>query len=151
MRLDSLESTRDWARAVVSKFTRPCIILLDGELGAGKTQLVRYFLQALGVEDVSSPTFSIHNEYRSIDGAIDHVDLYRVRSDADLEATGFWDLVVRPKRLLFVEWAKRLPADVWPSDGLIARIQLRKVEGDENAREVEFSLRPPEPTMGPPS
>jgi tRNA threonylcarbamoyladenosine biosynthesis protein TsaE len=145
MRLGSLIETRAWATDLATRFQRPCVVLLDGELGAGKTQAVRYFLAALGVTDSASPTFAIHHEYRSATGPIDHVDLYRVRSDADLEATGFWELLTRDHGLIFVEWAARLPEDVWPETWQRIFIHFRKVDGWDEVRDVDVRIRPPAP------
>lgn len=103
-----------WVKSFVGELKRPCVILLSGDLGAGKTQIVKWFLLNLGVNDVASPTFAIHQEYQAKGGVIDHVDLYRLKSDADLESSGFWDLLTQPQGLLFVEWSDRLPENVWP-------------------------------------
>ena len=86
------------------------ILILDGEMGAGKTQFCRYLMQALGVGDleVASPSFSIHNTYESKIGSIEHIDLYRIINEDDLESTGFWDLFVEKPRLVVIEWGERL-------------------------------------------
>lgn len=143
MRLNSLQESKAWAFEFAKEFKRPCVVLLDGDLGAGKTQVVRFFLEALKVKNVASPTFAIHHEYRSPDGAIDHVDLYRVKSDDDLEATGFWDLFTKSDGLVFVEWANRLPSDVWPQSWRRIQIDLKKVEGQEMARDLTVAISQP--------
>ncbi len=132
-----------WAKECASHFTRPCLILLDGEMGSGKTQLVRWFCAELGVSDTASPTFAVHNEYRSAKGPVDHVDLYRVQSDADLENSGFWDLLKGESRLLFVEWADRLPADVWPVEWMRVDLHLKKIADSDEARILEWSITKP--------
>jgi len=131
-----------WAQAQLPLLRRPCVVLLDGELGAGKTQLVRWFCTALGVQESASPTFAIHNEYRAANGPVDHVDLYRVKSDTDLENSGFWDLL-RGERLLFVEWADRLPREVWPVNWTVITAGLEKVPGLEEARILNWRIRKP--------
>lgn len=141
--LKSLQASEAWVRSMVPQLKRPCVVLLSGELGAGKTQFVRWFLDRLGAVGVASPTFAIHHEYETQDGSIDHVDLYRVTSDADLEASGFWDLFTQPLGLVFVEWADRLPDDVWPANWQQVFIKLSKEDGDQ--RKLEFSLRPSAP------
>jgi len=132
-----------WVHTMVPKLRRPCVVLLSGDLGAGKTQFVRWFLERLGADDVASPTFAIHHEYLTSGGVIDHVDLYRVTSDADLEASGFWDLFVQSQGLVFVEWADRLPEDVWPVSWDQVFIKIVKEDGDQ--RRVEVSLKPSAP------
>lgn len=139
----SKSELENWARALAPQLRRPCVVLLSGNLGAGKTQTVRWFCAALGVTDAASPTFAIHNEYSSPGGPVDHVDLYRVKSDADLEASGFWDLLANPAALLFVEWADRLPADVWPSGWTQVSIQLEKSPAGEGARNVNLVFKKP--------
>lgn len=135
-----LESTRRWAKEFARSLRRPCVVRLEGEMGSGKTQTVRWFLEELGVKGAASPTFAIHHEYESVGGAIDHVDLYRLTGDQDLEATGFWDLFARPDGLVFVEWADRLPASVWPRDWHQVRLHLAKRNGE--GRDLEIEIKP---------
>ena len=111
---DSLEA---WGRAVGAVLPRPVVIALEGDLGAGKTTLVRAICTGVGVtaiESVTSPTFSIIQEYDAPRGPIIHADLYRLRSDAELEMLG-WDELVRNASVLLVEWPDRavntLPRD----------------------------------------
>ncbi len=136
-------ATRQWIKSFVPDLKRPCLVLLEGELGAGKTQFVRWFLEDLGVQDVASPTYAIHHEYTGAQGPIAHVDLYRVKSDEDLESSGFWDLFLDKGNLVFVEWADRLPMDVWPKDWTHIQMRLRKVTGQDDARELEMSITTP--------
>lgn len=130
---NSKEQARKWVRGFMKELRRPCLVLLSGDLGAGKTQLVRWFLEELGVSHVQSPTFAIIEEYESTAGDIDHVDLYRLKSDSDLESSGFWDLLKQDNGLVFVEWADRLPENVWPSAWKRIFITLKKgTSGDES-------------------
>lgn len=143
MHFKSKQEAQDWAFAFVAQMDRPCVVMLDGNLGAGKTQMVRWFCEALGVREAASPTFAIHNEYPSQGGNIDHVDLYRVKSDADLEATGFWDLLKAENALIFVEWASRLPAEVWPTHWMQIQLQLEKPAGSEEVRILNLEIKKP--------
>lgn len=111
---DSLEA---WGRAVGAVLPRPVVITLEGDLGAGKTTLARALCAGIGVGDlgaVTSPTFSLVQQYPAPGGPVVHVDLYRLRSDAELEALG-WDELVATAAVLLVEWPERaahtLPAD----------------------------------------
>ncbi|MEP6646867.1 MAG: tRNA (adenosine(37)-N6)-threonylcarbamoyltransferase complex ATPase subunit type 1 TsaE [Saprospiraceae bacterium] len=81
------------------------VILLHGELGAGKTTLVKMICKCLGVEDlVSSPTFSIVQEYDStLSGKIIHMDLYRLERQVDLEQIGFGEYL-DSGQLCLIEW-----------------------------------------------
>jgi tRNA threonylcarbamoyladenosine biosynthesis protein TsaE len=111
---DSLEA---WGRAVGAVLPRPVVITLEGDLGAGKTTLARALCAGLGVTNldaVTSPTFSLVQQYAAPNGPIVHVDLYRLRSDAELEALG-WDELVATAPVLLVEWPERA-AHTLPTD-----------------------------------
>ncbi len=140
--LQSKDETRAWIKSFVNELKRPCVVLLSGPLGAGKTQFVRWFLEELGVNDTASPTFAIHHRYAGAKGGVDHVDLYRVKDDADLEGSGFWDLFAQEDGLVFVEWADRLPESVWPAKWRRIRIALAK-PGAGEAREMSMEIRTP--------
>lgn len=136
---ETIAETREWVKSFAVELTRPCVVLLSGDLGSGKTQLVRWFLEDLEVSDVQSPTFAIHNEYTSSMGPVDHVDLYRLTDDQDLESSGFWDLFLERDRLVFVEWSDRLPGSVWPDSW--KRIAIRLVKGSaDQAREFAITI-----------
>lgn len=84
-----------------------CLITLSGELGAGKTTLVRSFLQCLGHRGpVPSPTYTLVESYELLDVPIHHVDLYRIADSAELEFLGWSDLRAG---LVIVEWPERVP------------------------------------------
>ena len=138
----SKDEARAWAKSFVKEFHRPCVVMLSGTLGAGKTQFVRWFLEELGVKNATSPTFAIHQEHESPSGSIDHVDLYRLENDADLESTGFWDLLRNPQALLLVEWADRLPDDVWPKTWTRLKIHLDKDARGEEFRQGTIVIEP---------
>ncbi len=123
--------TEAWVHSLVHELHRPCVVLLVGEMGAGKTQLVRWLMQSLGVRNVTSPTFAIHQSYEVSAGSVDHVDLFRLQSDADLESSGFWDLFDNKNGLVLVEWADRLPDSVWPRSWRQLHIRLEKLNGEE--------------------
>ena len=106
---DTLEA---WGRAVGAALPRPAVITLAGDLGAGKTTLARALCAGLGVTnlaEVTSPTFSLIQQYAAPRGPITHVDLYRLRSDAELDALG-WDELVATAPVLLIEWPERATA-----------------------------------------
>lgn len=85
------------------------IIAVHGEMGAGKTTFISAICRYLGVaEAVSSPTFSIINEYRGKTGKIYHLDLYRLKSETEAIEAGIEECLF-PDSLCFVEWPERLP------------------------------------------
>jgi tRNA threonylcarbamoyladenosine biosynthesis protein TsaE len=83
------------------------IIALSGELGAGKTQLVKGFARGLGIKSrVHSPTFAIVNEY--LDGRLPlfHLDLYRLETNAQIKTAGLEEFL-QPNGVTLIEWAER--------------------------------------------
>lgn len=85
------------------------IILLFGEVGAGKTTLIKEILKILKVNDnVNSPTFSIINEYLSEDKkTIYHIDLYRIKNIDELHSIGFFEYL-ESNNLCFIEWGNMI-------------------------------------------
>jgi tRNA threonylcarbamoyladenosine biosynthesis protein TsaE len=114
--IKSLNELEQFAGELAKTLAERQIVLLIGAMGAGKTQLVRFLVSALGGQAAMSPTFAIHNQYETERGPVDHVDLYRLETQAELENTGFWDLFARESGLVLVEWADRVPGSVWPKD-----------------------------------
>lgn len=133
----SLEEGRTWVRAQLSKWQRPCLILLEGPMGAGKTQVAKWIVEGLTAADAASPTFGVHHRYESARGAVDHVDLYRLNSDEDLESTGFWDLFADTTGFVIVEWADRLPDSIWPSAW--SKIKLKISVNPDQSRRCDLS------------
>lgn len=93
---------------------RGAFICLNGDLGAGKTVLVRGAAKALGVEDVTSPTFTIVHQYET-EPPLYHFDVYRLSDGDELYAIGFEDYLGRG--MLFMEWAE-LVEEVLPPERL---------------------------------
>ncbi len=100
-KIDNLKSLDSFTKAISEKLKGNEIILLKGDLGAGKTTFTKYLLKNLGVmEDVTSPTFTIMNHYETPKFDIYHIDMYRVE-DFDIS-----DLL--GKGLIIIEWPKNL-------------------------------------------
>ena len=89
------------------------IILLSGEVGAGKTTLIKEILKILKVNDnVNSPTFSIINEYLSDDKkTIYHIDLYRIKNIDELHSIGFFEYL-ESNNLCFIEWGNMIESKI---------------------------------------
>lgn len=104
---DTLNLGSSIARALSAPAEGPFVIALRGELGAGKTTLVRGLLRALGVTGtVRSPTFTLLENYSVPSMEITHLDLYRVEAPQEIEALGVRDLL-EPGRVLLIEWPER--------------------------------------------
>ena len=106
------------------------VVALFGDLGAGKTAFTRGFVRGAGIDaHVSSPTFSLVNEYTSGGKTVYHFDMYRISSPDDLYSTGFFDYLDEGATLV-IEWSENIESDL-PDDCI--RITINKT-GDENQR-----------------
>jgi tRNA threonylcarbamoyladenosine biosynthesis protein TsaE len=103
------------------------VLLLSGDVGAGKTTSTQMIAQILGMKDVQSPSFAIHLRYENAQGqSMDHLDLYRLKDDDDLESSGFWDLFAEKKGLIVIEWAQRLDYDYLPLNWQRLEVKIEK-------------------------
>lgn len=125
----SSEETIDFGRGIGSRLKPPVLILLVGELGAGKTTLTKGIVSGLGAareEEVTSPTFTLVHKYEH-GACVYHVDLYRIGDFHDLETLGLEDVFAEPN-VVIVEWPDRLTLRTdWP----VVRIELEHVAEDE--------------------
>lgn len=100
------------------------ILLFYGEMGAGKTTLIKAFCVAIGVEDaVSSPTFSIINEYHCPDGIIYHFDFYRLKTQTEALDLGLEEYLYSGNYCL-IEWPEKIP-DLLPEKYLKISIEAQ--------------------------
>ena len=104
----------------------PKLIVLRGELGAGKTTLVRGMAAALGASEahVASPTFTLVHEYQGRKLRLFHLDLYRLESEREVEATGLWELLDAPDALVLVEWGDKFSSVTERADAENERLFL---------------------------
>jgi tRNA threonylcarbamoyladenosine biosynthesis protein TsaE len=111
-------------------------VALTGELGAGKTCLTQGIAAGLGVPDcyvVTSPTFTLINEYPGKNTPFYHLDVYRLRGSADLEEMGFQEYLMS-EGVMVIEWAEKV-SDAIPDEAL--RIELSYM--DDTVRRIEIS------------
>lgn len=88
-------------------------ILFSGQMGAGKTTLIKELVKTLGSHDqVSSPTFSLVNEYEGEDAAIYHFDFYRIEDETEAYDMGFEDYL-DDEHYVFIEWPEKI-SNLWP-------------------------------------
>jgi tRNA threonylcarbamoyladenosine biosynthesis protein TsaE len=131
----SEEETIELGRRIALQLPRQAVVLLIGNLGAGKTTLAKGIVSGLGAappEEVSSPTFTLIHEYG--EGRVYHVDLYRLERPEELATLGLEEIFDRDAVVL-IEWGERFP-DLMPENRL--EIQLRAL-GDDS-REIIASL-----------
>jgi tRNA threonylcarbamoyladenosine biosynthesis protein TsaE len=107
----SAEETIAFGRTLAELLAPPRLVLLRGDLGAGKTTLVKGIasaFQAAAEEDVTSPTFTLVHEYHGPRANLFHIDLYRVDTQRELETLGLDDLREN-NSLLLIEWGEKFP------------------------------------------
>ncbi|MCC6432645.1 MAG: tRNA (adenosine(37)-N6)-threonylcarbamoyltransferase complex ATPase subunit type 1 TsaE [Gemmatimonadaceae bacterium] len=137
----SLAALTAWGIRLGRSLSAPVVITCSGDLGAGKTTLVRALCDGLGVIDlgaVTSPTFAVVHEYASRDHArVVHVDLYRIRRLSELETLG-WDEIVATAPVLIVEWPE-IAERTLPADCL--RVSLEMDGANDDARRLTVQWR----------
>jgi tRNA threonylcarbamoyladenosine biosynthesis protein TsaE len=136
----SAEETIALGRELAPLLAPPKLVLLRGDLGAGKTTLVKGIaegFQAASEEDVTSPTFTLVHEYRGPSATLYHIDLYRVDTPRELETLGLDDLMSESSVLL-IEWGDKFPRFERERD---VEIALERVS--DNERRIRLSLKIP--------
>ncbi len=108
----------------------PRLVVVRGEVGAGKTTLIKGIAAALGAaseEDVTSPTFTLVHEYAGPKVRVYHLDLYRLEGERELAALGIEEMAGSPDALVLVEWGERFPGIV---DLATAEISMAQGEAE---------------------
>jgi tRNA threonylcarbamoyladenosine biosynthesis protein TsaE len=126
----SAEETIELGRRLAADLTQGSIVLLRGDLGAGKTTLVKGLAEgfhAAKADDVTSPTFTLIHEYRGPEVTLYHIDLYRIDTQRELDTLALDDLMT-PQSILLIEWGEKFARFVNERDIEVA-IQHRG--GDE--------------------
>ena len=127
---DGPEATEAAGARLAAELRPGDVVLVSGELGAGKTTFVRGALRALGVTGpVTSPTFVVGIAYEGRDGPVNHLDLYRLDGMGD-EDPGLLEPFFTPDAIAFVEWPGQAPG-AWPEERVAARVALEHAGGDE--------------------
>jgi len=132
----SAEETIAFGRTLAKILTPPKLVLLRGDLGAGKTTLVKGIAAAFDAaaeEDVTSPTFTLIHEYRGPHANLYHIDLYRIDTPRELDTLALDDLRSE-NSILLIEWGEKFPRFVRERD---VEISLER-EG-ENGRRIRVS------------
>src|ERR1700685_348719 len=135
----SSEETIAKGREIAMKLRPPVLVMLTGDLGAGKTTLTKGIISGLGAakeEDVTSPTFNLVHVFKTQSMppvTVFHVDLYRLEGTHDLESIALEDILSEPS-IAIIEWSERLTLRTdWP----IIRIELD--HAGEDARKIRVT------------
>jgi tRNA threonylcarbamoyladenosine biosynthesis protein TsaE len=107
----SADETLAYGRTLAAELAPPSIVLLRGNLGAGKTTLVKGIVEgfhAAQASEVTSPTFTLVHEYRSPRATLYHIDLYRIDTEPELETLALDDLLAADS-ILLIEWGEKFP------------------------------------------
>jgi tRNA threonylcarbamoyladenosine biosynthesis protein TsaE len=139
--LNSLDKISKKISAVLKPKT---LLLIDGDLGSGKTTLVTQVMRDFGYTQASSPTYALRHTYEGVKVSgqminIEHVDLYRLKDEEDVDSIGLWDVFLC-ENIVIVEWANRVPDDQWPLSWEIYSLQIQK-KSDEQ-REYLLTKKP---------
>ena len=118
----NIEDLSSTAQKIIDKASNK-VFLFYGEMGAGKTTLIKELTKILGSTDnVSSPTFSIVNEYDGENNSIFHFDLYRIEDQYDVLNFGFEEYL-ESDNWVFIEWPERIP-DLLPASFTSIKIEI---------------------------
>ena len=100
----------------------PKLVVLRGDLGMGKTTLVRGMAAALGADsaEVTSPTFTLVHEYTGRKTRLIHLDLYRLEEEREIEGIGLWEMAEGPDALVVVEWGDKFAGVMERADAEIS-------------------------------
>ena len=129
----SPEETLAFGRDLARVLSPPCLVLLEGELGSGKTVLTKGIaagLGAAGESEVNSPTFALVHEYNG-ERKVYHLDLYRVESARELASLGIDELLAQAATVI-VEWGEKLLRDTAP----VPRFEIRLEHRGEHERHI---------------
>ncbi len=128
----SEEETAAMAENFIKSVAPGDVVVLNGNLGAGKTFFIKSALRTLGIDNVNSPTFAIVNEYS--DGyKFYHFDFYRINGINELYDIGFNDYLNDPEAVIFIEWGSLIP-EILPR----RRIEIDIDSDGEFSRVIKF-------------
>ncbi len=132
----SQENTFNIAQNIATNAKKGNVYCLYGDLGTGKTAFVKGFANGLGIDQmITSPTFTIVNEYYCHDYLFYHFDVYRINSVFELDETGFYEIISNNNSITIIEWAD-LIKEVLPNNAIHVFI-AKDYTKDDNYRRIE--------------
>jgi|SRR5579884_367613 len=126
----SAEETTQLGRTLSAELKPGTIVLLRGDLGAGKTTMVKGIAEAFNAahaEEVTSPTFTLIHEYRGPEVTLYHIDLYRIDTQRELDTLALDDLMT-PQSILLIEWGEKFERFIRERD---VEIVIQNLSGDD--------------------
>jgi len=135
-----VEGTLALGERIADMLQPPLVVILRGEVGAGKTTLVKGIAAALGAateDDVTSPTFTIVHEYVGTRVRLFHLDLYRLETEQQIAVLGLDEMAGYENSLVLVEWGDRFESLVKRADG---EIYMEHGEDDERGILVRLKV-----------
>jgi tRNA threonylcarbamoyladenosine biosynthesis protein TsaE len=129
-------SSESESASIATDFMLSCkkgdMVVLNGNLGAGKTFFIKAALSSIGIKNVNSPSFAIVNEYQN-KFHVYHFDFYRLKSSSELFDIGWQDYLNHDDSIIFIEWGERFPS-VLPTERIEINIDIM----NESEREFRF-------------
>ena len=133
----SEEETYRLGMTLAERFNGGDVVLLEGELGVGKSVFIRGVAFAKGItEPMPSPTFTIVNQYVSGDVTINHFDFYRINDPFELYEIGFEEYIYADGSISFIEWPSK-GEELLPKETIQIRISI----DDDNSRIIDIDWR----------
>lgn len=127
--------TLEFGRRLAREIQSPCVVLLEGDLGSGKTTLTKGLVSGLGLareDEITSPSFTLVHEYGKDQKAY-HVDLYRIEGTRDLATLGLDEMFTQPA-IVIIEWGEKLEGNI---QGSYLRIRMEHLASEERKITVE--------------
>lgn len=137
-RSTSTEQTRELGERIGAALQPGDVLVLTGDLGAGKTQLTKGIARAMGVTDeVTSPTFALECVHEGVEMPLYHFDLYRLHDPDELGDAGLWD-VLGGDGPCVIEWGEQFADEIGDErlDVFVTRLEEQAAEGEEPEREI---------------
>jgi tRNA threonylcarbamoyladenosine biosynthesis protein TsaE len=137
---NSAEETIELGRKLARELQPPRLVLLRGDLGAGKTTMVKGIAEAFDAasqDEVTSPTFTLIHEYRGPEVSVYHIDLYRIETERELATLGLEELIADERNLVLIEWGEKFAALVRQKD---VEVAIERSGADNRKIIVDFRV-----------
>ena len=132
--VEKLDQLNDVASKLISLIPKKKIFIFEGNMGSGKTTLIKKTVKVLGVEDACSPTFSIINTYLGFKNQeIFHVDCYRIEHENEAENIGLVE-IINEENICFIEWPKKIH-NLLPNNCVKVNIEVK-----DNLRKILIQI-----------